>query len=371
MGDSPRFNLRIPGPTPLPPSVRQALSRQMISHRGAEFRILFREVTERLRALFQTEGDVLLLTASGTGGMEACVVNTISPGDKVLVVSIGVFGDRFAQIAAAFGAQVVKLGFPLGCAAQPEAILQALHSNPDCRVLFVTHNETSTGVTNDIKEIAAAVRSLGERTPLLVVDAISSLGAIELPMDEWGCDIVLTASQKAWMSPPGLAMVGLNERAWTYVKQAKAPRFYFDFGLARRYAAEDATPFTPAVSVLYGLHQALALMMEEGLPHIYERHRRLARMLRAGLRDLGLRIVAEDEERASNTVTAFYTPAGVNGEELLEALAREHGLFLAEGQGGLKGKALRIAHMGYVSEKDIAEVLAALRSSLQTDAGAR
>ncbi len=356
-------NLRIPGPTPLPPRVRQAMAEQMISHRGARFEALYREIIQGLAPIFGTNGDILLLTASGTGGMEACVVNTLSPGQKALVVSVGIFGDRFAQIAAAYGVQVVPLSFPLGQAAEPEAVRQALLSDPEIDVVFVTHNETSTGVTNDIPAIAAAVRSVREPAPLLVVDAVSSLGAIEMRMDEWGCDMVVTASQKACMTPPGLAMIGVGQRAWAWVERAKLPRFYFDLVSARKYAGRANTPYTPAVSALYGLRAGLELMHEEGLPAIYARHQRLAAKTREGLRALGLRLLA-DPAHASDTVTAAYAPEGGDGEALVKRLGQEHALFVGEGQGPLKGKVFRVAHMGCVTDQDIEEAFTALERAL-------
>ena len=364
MERSEEINLRIPGPTPLPPLVRQATSQQMINHRGLEFQSLLREVTNGLRPVFQTTGDILLFSASGTGGMEACVANTVSPGDKVIVVSIGAFGDRFAQIAEVYRCQVVRLSFPWGQAADPEAILRELRSHPDCRVVFVTHNETSTGITNDLQAIGTAVRSLGEKAPLLVVDAISSLGAIELPMDEWGCDLVLTASQKAWMSPPGLAMIGVGPRAWAYAARATSPRLYFDFATTQRIAQEGYTPFTPAVSILYGLRAALKMMAQEGLPNVYARHHHLGRKMRQGLCGLGFKLVADDAH-ASDTVTAAYLPAGYSSGEWLERMSRDHGIILGDGQGSLKGKIFRVAHLGYVTDEDIDHVLAAAEALLR------
>jgi len=356
-------NLRIPGPTPLPPEVREATSRQMINHRGAEFAALLHEVIAGLGPIFQTTGDILLFAASGTGGMEAAVANTVSPGDKVLAVSMGAFGDRFAEIAAAYGANIVRLSVPWGQAAEPEAVLRELRAHPDCRVLLVTQNETSTGVTNDIAAIGSALRTLGDHAPLFVVDAISALASIEMNMDGWGCDIVVAASQKGLMSPPGLALVAVGPRVWPYVERCKSPRFYFDFAAARRYLAEGSTPATPAVSLIYALHRALGLLAAEGLAQVYARHRYLAARTRRGLRDLGFRLFA-DERHASDSVTAAYLPAGVDGAAWFKQLRQEHGIVLGSGQGPLKGKIFRVAHMGYVTENDIAHVLVALQAML-------
>lgn len=353
------LELRIPGPTPLPESVRQAESKQMISHRSPEFADLLAETCSKLRPLFGTDGDIFVLTTSGTGGMEACVANTVSPDDKVLVVSIGVFGDRFAAIAKAYGAEVVNLEFPLGQVADAQTVARTLDAHPDCRVVFVTHNETSTGATNDLAAIGAAIQERGPDRPLLVVDAVSSLGGIEFKMDEWGCDLVLTASQKACMTPPGLAMIAVSQRAWPQIEAARSPRFYFDLRMARRYAERDNTPFTPAVSALYGLDRALDMIAEEGLDAVYTRHERLAVMLRDGLRQLGLLPLA-DEAHASNTITAVYVPQDHDGAAIVQQLAQTYNLHVGGGQGALKGKVFRIAHMGWVDEDDIQRVLQVL-----------
>lgn len=358
------MNLRIPGPTPLPPQVRQALGEDMISHRGAEFAALLDEVTRQLRRFLQTKGDVFVLTGSGTGGLEAALVNVLSPGDCVLAVSCGVFGQRFADIARAFGANVEQLDFPWGQALNADAVGQALRRHPDTRVLLTTHNETSTGVLNDLAPLASVLRSLGASRPLWLVDAVSSLGAVELPMDKWGCDLVISASQKAWMAPPGLAFIGVSARAWEFVAQARCPRFYWDLDSVRRYAAKGQTPFTPAVSTLYALRASLASMAEEGLPAIVVRHHRLAEHLRAGLKALGLRLFA-GEAAASPTVTAAYVPHDMSATVVRQRLVAEHGVVVATGQGPLKDKLLRIAHMGCCSIEDIDHVLDALRSVLQ------
>lgn len=347
--------LRMPGPTPLPAAVRKACSDQMISHRSPEFAQLYREIEARLAPIFGTHGDVFILTVSGTGGMEACVANTLSPGDKVLAVSIGVFGDRFAEIARVYGADVIDLAFPLGQAADPTQVAQALQAHPDCRVVLVTHNETSTAVTNDMAAISQAVAASRSNPPLLVVDAVSSFGAIPCHMDQWCCDMMLTASQKACMAPPGLSMIAVGPRAWPIIEQARSPRFYLDLRAAKKYADRDNTPYTPAVSAFYGLRQALELMEQEGLEAIYARHGRVARKLRQGLQALGYELVA-DEAHASDSITAVYFPTGVTGEAFMARLATA-GLSVGGGQGALKGKAFRIAHMGYVSEAAIDVVL--------------
>ena len=232
-------HLRIPGPTPCPSEVLQAMTKQMINHRGPEFRQLINEVTTKLKQLFQTKDDVFLLTGSGTAGLEAAIVNTLSPGDKVLSVAIGVFGERFASIAEQFGAEVIPLRFEWGKAADADAVRQALHTDPKIKAVLVTHNETSTGVTNDLASISSIVK---EYNKLLLVDAISSLGSINLPVDDWHCDVTVTASQKGWMVPPGLAMVSVSQEAWQAHETAKMPRLYWDFAQAKSYSEKGQTP---------------------------------------------------------------------------------------------------------------------------------
>jgi aspartate aminotransferase-like enzyme len=353
--------LRVPGPTPCPPEVLQAAARPMINHRGPEYHKMIHEVTDELKQVFQTKHDLYILTGSGTGGLEAAVVNTLSPGDKILSVSIGVFGDRWANIARTFGAQVVSLNYEWGQAADPDDVARAIKDSPDIKAVLVTHNETSTGVTNDLKDICRVVKDAGK---LLLVDAISSLSSIDLPVDEWGCDVVVTASQKGWMVPPGLAMVSISPEAWKAFEKAKMPRFYWDFGKARSYYLEKAeNPWTPAVSVVFALSASLKMMLKEGLKSIFDRHTRIGRMTRDGIKALGLSIFAE-EKHTSNTVTSVAIPPGLDGKKLRQLMQSEHGIVLAGGQQHLDGKIFRIGHLGLVTEKDIEELLAALKVTL-------
>ena len=357
------MNLRIPGPTPLLPEAQRALSQDVIGHRDAEFETLLHAVMQHLRHFFQTESDVLVLTASGTGGLEAALVNVMSPGDHVLAVSVGTFGQRFAAIARAFGARVEQIDAPWGQAFDVDVVGQALRDNPEVRLLLTTHNETSTAVLNDLASLAELLRSLGASRPLWLVDAVSSLGAVELPMDEWGCDLVISASQKAWMAPPGLAFVGVSPRGWDAMAAARCPRFYWDLAAARTYAAKGQTPFTPAVSTLLALRVALERMREEGLSAIIARHRRLAHQLRSGLKALDLRLFAA-EAQASPTVTAVYVPEGRSAIKVKQELQRGHGIVVATGMGDFKDSVLRIAHMGYCSSAEIEDVLKGLRAVL-------
>lgn len=354
------MQLRIPGPTPLPPQVIEAMNRQMINHRGKEFGEIIRQVTSRLQTIFQTKNDIFLLTSSGTGGMEAAVVNTLSPGDPVLAISGGFFGDRFSDIARAYGAEVTMLNFEWGKPTDPDAIRQALKKNPRYKAVMVVHNETSTGVANNLAAIASIVR---EYDKLLLVDAVSSMGAVDLPVDKLGLDVVASASQKAWMSPPGIAMVSFSPRAWKAQAQAKMPRCYLDLAEAKKFYEKGQTPWTPAVATAYGLSAALELMIAEGLPKIAARHEKVAKRAREGVKTLGLTLFPE-EKFASNTVTAVKAPEGVDVKKLLQLMYTEHDIELAGGQQKLEGKIFRIGHLGWVSEKEIDEVVQALSKCL-------
>lgn len=336
-------NLRVPGPTPLPLEVREAQSAPMINHRGPEFGELLREISAGIAGLIGTREEVLLLTGSGSGAMEAAVVNTLSPGDRVLSVTIGAFGDRFAKIATAFGAAVERFEVPWGQAADPDALAAHLAANPAYRAVLITHNETSTGVTNPLHELAAVVRAApGE--PLLVVDGISGLGAMPFEMDAWGIDLVISASQKAFMASPGIAIAALSPRAWDAAEAARMPRAYWDLREARTWAAKGQTPWTPAVSVLFGLRVGVRRLIAEGRERTWARHAAIAEAVQAGLEGIGLRLVAAPEVR-SQTVTAAWLPDGLDWPPLNAAL-RARGLIVAGGQGAFAGRILRLGHMG-------------------------
>lgn len=354
-------NLRIPGPTPVPPDILEAVGKPMVNHRGREFAALIQRVAARLKDFFLTSNDVLILSASGTGGMESAVVNTLSPGDKVLAVSIGSFGERFAAIAETFGAKVTMLPYEWGQAARPDDIRKAIDEDPGIRAVLVTHNETSTGVTNPLEEIARVVKELDK---LLLVDAVSSLGAIPLDMDGWSLDAVVTGSQKGWMVPPGLAFVALSERGWKAYETAKMPRFYLDLGKHRDSLPKGQTPWTPTISVFFGLDLALERMDVEGLERIFARHARMGGMVRDGVKAMGLKLFCEDERFASDTVTAVKCPEGVEVSALRNLMEDEFGVVLAGGQGKLSGKIFRIGHLGLVDEKDIRHALEALERAL-------
>ena len=359
------MNLRTPGPTPLPPEVRLALGHDMIDHRGVEFGELIGEVTAGLKEMFRTRNDLLMLTGSGTGGLEAAVANLFSPAEKVLSISIGYFGDRFASICRAFGLDLVRLDYPQGEAADPAAVAAALKQHPDITSVLVTHNETSTGTTNDLPAIAQVVKSADK---LFVVDAISSIGSIPLDTDALGCDVVISGSQKSWMIPPGLVFVAVSPRAWEAHARSRLPRFYWDFTEAKASADKQMTPWTPAISLFFALQASLRLLQAEGLEAVIARHARLGDYVRGRLEQLDLALLVKDRARASNTVTAFWVPGGSDANLVQRRLRDEFEVHLAGGQGELAGRILRLGHLGYVQEADLAEALDALQAVL-TPAG--
>ncbi|MGO9178141.1 MAG: pyridoxal-phosphate-dependent aminotransferase family protein [Candidatus Limnocylindrales bacterium] len=357
--------LRIPGPTPLPDPIREAGAWQMINHRGPEFAALMGRVVPALQRGFRTANDVLLVGASGTGGLEAAVVNHLSPADPVLAVSIGAFGDRFAKIATRYGAEVRVLPVEWGHAAEPQAVRQAVREMSARGrapvAVLLTHNETSTGVTNPVAELASAVH---EEAPdaLLLVDAISGLGAVPFETDAWGLDVVVTGSQKSWMVAPGLTMLAVSARAWAASERASMPRFYFDLRAHRDAATNGATPWTPPVSVCLQLDVALALIEAEGYPAVFARHAACGAATRAGLAALGFRLFA-DPAHASNTVTAAHVPADLDWKAF-NADLRRRGLVVAGGQGKLTGQIFRVGHLGYVSVNQILAALDILEEAL-------
>ena len=356
-------NLRIPGPTALPPSVREAGARQMINHRGPEFAAMLGRILDGMKPFFGTSSDVAMLTCAGSGGLEAAVVNTLSPGDVVLGVSIGSFGDRFAKIAGIYGASVTKLDAEWGYAAAADEVRERLRSMPDVKAVLLTHNETSTAVMNPIGELSAAIR---EERPeaLILVDSVSGLGAVPFEMDAWGVDVVVTGSQKAWMSAPGLAMLALSERGWAATETAKMPRFYLDLRSHRESATLGQTPFTPAIAVVFQVDEGLRLMHAEGKENVFARHEACAAAAQAGLRALGFDLFA-DPPVASKTVTAANLPDGTDWKTFNGAI-KSHGVVLAGGQGKLTGKIFRLGHLGSVTVGEIIDTIAVLeRVSLE------
>ena len=348
------MNLRIPGPTPCPDDVLEAVGAPMMNHRGPEFAAIVRRVTDGLNHVFGVSGDVLTLTASGTGGLEAAIVNTLSPGDRVLAVTIGVFGERLAAIAEAYGAEVARYEVEWGDAADPDELARRLDADPAVKAVLVTHNETSTGVTNPLEAIAAVVREHG---PLLIVDGVSSVGSIPCPAERWGVDVLVSGSQKGWMVPPGLAFLWLGERAWAANAEASMPRFYLDAARARDSLASGQTPWTPAVSIFYGLDAAFRALLAEGLEGVHARHAGVARYTRERVRAMGLELFPRDERFASDTVTAVRWPEGVDGAAIAKRARDEHGVILGGGQQSLRGRIFRVGHLGHFTRADIAAAL--------------
>ena len=353
-----KTHLFAPGPTPIPPEALLAMAHPILHHRTPEYEALLAEVREGLKVLFQTTEEVLLFAASGTGGMEAAVVNTLSPGEKALVIRGGKFGERWGEICQAYGVNFTPIDVPYGKAVDPGLVAAALAKDPQIAVVLSTYSETSTGVLHDIKAIAEAVR----KTPtLLVVDAITSLGVMDVPMDDWGLDVVVAGSQKALMLPPGLAMVGVSRKAWAAVERSRLPKYYFDFAAEQKHLLKNQSRFTPAISLVVGLRETLRMIRSEGLPNIFRRHERLAAAMRAGITALGLELFAE---RPSPAVTAVLVPKGIDGGAILNTLRTRHGVIIAGGQGSMKGKIFRLATMGYADSSDVVVALSALELTL-------
>ncbi|MDA0263629.1 MAG: alanine--glyoxylate aminotransferase family protein [Chloroflexi bacterium] len=355
-------NLRTPGPTPIPSDIVEAMTDPMINHRGPEFAALIKKATEQLKQVFMTKNDLFILTASGTGALEASIVNTLSPGDRVIAATAGAFGDRFVDMVEAYGADVKRMDFEWGGPIDPDAIRKALQAEPNVKAVLVTHNETSTGLTHPVEEIAKVVK--GEFDKLLLVDAVSSLGCIPLPVDAWDCDLVGTASQKGFMIPPGLSFVSVSERAWEAQQTAKMPRFYFDLAMAKQYLEQGQSPFTPNLSAMFGLSKALDNLLEEGMENVFGRHAAIAQFTRDGARALGLELLVADEIYASDTVTAIKVPKGVDNKALMGKLRTEYNVVLAGGQGRMTNDIFRIGHLGAVEKSDITEVMDALAKVL-------
>ena len=351
----PAQNLRIPGPTTVPPEILEEMSRPMINHRGPEFAAILRRVTARLQYFFQTTSPVLTYPASGTGGQEAAIANLFSPNDHVVVITIGAFGNRLAKIAQAYGLQVTRIEFPWGQAADPNVVRERLKDLPPYRGVLMTHNETSTGVMNDVETLTKVVRQVNPET-LIAVDAVSSLGCVPLEMDLWGIDVVFTGSQKGWMTPPGLMMIAPGPRALEANKTARLPRFYFDWESARKKLELGQHPTTPPVSLFFALDLALEEMLAEGRSAIFERHQRIGDYVRWRAKDMGLKLLA-DHAYASNTVTAILAPEGINTKTLLKTLREEDHIVLGGGQEQLDGKAFRVGHLGFFQEVELVEAM--------------
>jgi aspartate aminotransferase-like enzyme len=353
------MNFRIPGPTPLPPQVVAALGHEMISHRGPAFQSLYRETLGMARLVHRTETDVLTWPASGSAGWELAVVNLFSPGDSVLAVINGDFGERFARVATRFGLDVRRLEVPWGAAVAPDALAQSLEENPETAGVLVVYNETSTGVTNPLAELAAVAR---EHRALVIVDAVSAAGAIPLEVDAWGIDLVFSGSQKAWMCPPGLLIVAVGPRAWEAYERSHYPKSYWDLGEARRMAERGMTPTTPPLSLMFAFHAALQMILEEGLEIVWERHRHLGAIMRDEVTAAGLDLFAQ-RGFESNSVTAFCPPEGVRASSMLTMLREDYCVEAQGGQAHLADRLIRVGHMGWAHEADIRQAATAVQEA--------
>jgi aspartate aminotransferase-like enzyme len=340
--------LLTPGPTPLPPQVSLAMAKPIIHHRTPQFQEILKEASLGLKWAFQTGNDVFIISSSGTGAMEAAVINLLSSGDTALVVQGGKFGERWTEIAKAYGINAEVIDVEWGKAVSPAEISKRLKANPQIKAVFTTLCETSTGVDNDIQAIAAVVK---ETPAVLVVDAISGLGAVDLKTDAWGVDVVVSGSQKGLMLPPGLGLICLSAKAWKLVESSKSSRYYLDLRKAKKALDKNDTPFTSSITLIVALNEALKMMQQDGLENIFKRHKVMADATRAAVRALGLELFAPSA--ASDGVTAGKVPAGIDGEKLVKTMRDTYGVTIAGGQAELKGKIFRIAHMGYIAESDI------------------
>jgi aspartate aminotransferase-like enzyme len=358
----PQKRLMTPGPTPVPPAVAAAMSLPILHHRTPEFREILARLLGRLQEVYRTASDVVLFASSGTGGMESAVANTCSPGDRVLVVSAGNFGERWAALAEAYGCDLIHLRYAWGETPSPDDVGAALADAGGANAVFLTHCETSTGVVADVREISARTEGSGA---LVVVDAISSLAALPLETDAWGLDVVVAGSQKAFMCPPGLSTISVSPAARAAARDTRSPRFYFDWNRALDVQAQNPplAAFTPAISLVVGLDVALGLILEEGVEVGLDRHVRLGRACRAGVKAMGLELFSPDEDRSA-VVTAIRMPADIDGADVIRGISAQHGITLEGGRGDLVGKIVRIGHIGYVDVFDVTTALAAAESVL-------
>jgi aspartate aminotransferase-like enzyme len=350
-----------PGPTPVPPEVLLAMAQPIIHHRAPEFASIFGEVREDLKWLFQTRNDVLMLASSGTGGMEGSVSNFLSPGDKALVINGGKFGERWGKIGKTFGVQVIEIKVEWGQSVDPQAVADALKTDPTIKAVYMQASETSTGVAHDAKAIAEIVK--GYEETILVVDAITALGVIDIKTDEWGLDVVITGSQKALMLPPGMAFVSVSEKAWKLADKAKNASFYFNFKKEREAQTKNQTAYTPAVSMVFGLKEVLRMLKAEGLEAVFARQARMAQATREGLKAAGLTIYPKGTP--SDALTAVNAPDGVDGQAIYKNLRVQYGITAAGGQDQLKGKIFRLSHMGYIDTFDVIMAIAAVEMVLK------
>ena len=357
-----KLSLMIPGPTPVPETVLQAMGRHPIGHRSADFQKIVKRTTKQLQWLHQTNGDVLAITGSGTAAMEAGIINVLSKGEKVLCGDNGKFGERWVKLARAYGLDVQVIQAEWGQPLDPEAFRTALEADTAkaIKAVILTHSETSTGVINDLEAIAKHARAHG--TALTIADCVTSLGACNVPMDEWGLDVIGSGSQKGYMMPPGLAFVAMSERAWEAYGRSDLPKFYLDLGKYRKSARADSNPFTPAINLYFALEAALEMMQAEGLEAIFARHARHRAAAQAGMEAMGLPLYAA-EGHGSPAITAV-APEGIDAEALRKAVKEKFDILLAGGQDHLKGKVFRIGHLGFVCDRDVLTAVAAIEATL-------
>ncbi|MGA2090903.1 MAG: alanine--glyoxylate aminotransferase family protein, partial [Endomicrobiales bacterium] len=339
--------LLTPGPTPIPPSVALKEALPIIHHRTSEFSAIFVDVSEGLKYIFQTKNDVFMMASSGTGAMESSVVNLLSPGDSALVASCGNFGERWTKLLEAYGIKPTVISVEWGKVVSPEAIAAALKADPKIKAVYTTFTETSTGVTNDIAAIGKIVSAT---SAVLVVDAISGLGGEKFLTDEWSVDVVVSGSQKGLMLAPGLAFVSVSSKAWKYVEEAKLPRFYWDWRKMKKSLSTQETPFTPAITLIIALQESIRMIREKGIENVWKDCAVLAKAARAGMKALGLELFGD---RPCEVVTSARVPSGVEGGKIVKLLREEYGISIAGGQGALKGKIIRFAHMGYIGKADL------------------
>lgn len=351
--------LLTPGPTPLPPQVMETMSRPIIHHRTPQFQAILKEAAEGLKYVFQTKNDVFILSSSGTGAMEAAVANLLSCQDTTLVIQGGKFGERWTELCQAYAANVEIINVEWGKAVNPIDIDKKLKANSKIKAVFTTHCETSTGVVNDIAAIGKVVKNT---EAVLVVDAISSLGAMDLKTDEWVCDVVVSGSQKGLMLPPGLGFISTSPKALKLIESSQNPRYYFDLRKAKKALDKTDTPFTSSITLITALSETLKMMREDGLENIFSRHKKMAEATRAAIKALGLELFAP--AASSDAVTAVKIPAGIDGEKLVKTMRDTYGVTIAGGQEELKGKIFRIAHMGFIEEFDILTGISCLEKVL-------
>ena len=355
--------LMIPGPTPVPESVLLAMAKHPIGHRSSEFSAILEETYADLKWLFQTKNDVFIYTSSGTGAMEGALSNLVNEGDKVLSLVIGNFGNRWAKIASKLGADVEKIEVSAGKAIDPKVLKERLDAdiNKEIKIVTLTHNETATGVTNKLKELVSIIKEHGA---VSVVDGVTSIGALECKMDEWGIDVLVSGSQKGFMIPPGLAFLAASEKAFKMHEQCKRPSFYFDWSAYRKSVRANSTPYTPAVNLIVALNESLKMMKKEGLENIIKRHEKYAKALRSAIKAIGLNLMVEDEEIASYAITSLYPPEGISVPDIRSTMKKDFDIVVANGQNELKDKIFRMGTLGFVCSRDVIAAVGALEATL-------